>query len=77
MECQVNYFSWMESRKVTRARDKVSSRLLHPIHGPGVFQRSNIISNLIGCMCRMLAAESIVHNKKNKPGTIAFKFIIN
>jgi hypothetical protein len=27
---------------------------LHPIHGRGVFQRSNIISNLIGCMRRML-----------------------
>jgi hypothetical protein len=22
--CQVNYFSWMDSRKVTRARDKVT-----------------------------------------------------
>ena len=32
------------------------SRLLHPIHGRGVFQRSNIISNLIGSMRRMVAA---------------------
>ena len=26
------------------------SRLLHPIHGRGVFQRSNIISNLTGAL---------------------------
>ncbi|MGD2090385.1 MAG: hypothetical protein PVH61_29705 [Candidatus Aminicenantes bacterium] len=31
------------------------SRLLHPIHGRGVFQRSKITSNLIGCMRYMLA----------------------
>jgi hypothetical protein len=30
--------------------------LVLPIHGRGVFQRSNRISNLIGCMRRMLAA---------------------
>jgi Tol biopolymer transport system component len=36
--------------------DNESSRLLHPIHGRGVFQRSNINSNLIGSMRRMVAA---------------------
>gem|GEM_PF-43061 len=32
-----------------------ASRLLDPIHGRGVFQRSNISSNLKGCMRRMPA----------------------
>jgi len=34
----------------------MGSRLLHPIHGRGVFQRSNISSNLIGFIRRMVAA---------------------
>jgi hypothetical protein len=33
-----------------------ASRLLDPIHGRGVFQRSNISSNLKGSMHRMVAA---------------------
>jgi Tol biopolymer transport system component len=39
----------------------ISSRLLHPIHGRGVFQRSNIISNLIGSMRRMVVAGGKYH----------------
>ena len=38
-----------------------ASRLLDPIHGRGVFQRSNISSNLKGCMRRMLAAGGAMH----------------
>jgi hypothetical protein len=30
------------------------SRLLHPIHGRGILQHSNIISNLNGCRGRMV-----------------------
>jgi hypothetical protein len=41
------------------------SRLLHPIHGRGVFQRSNIISDLIGSMRRMVAR--IISDLKMKP----------
>jgi hypothetical protein len=32
------------------------SGLLHPIHGRGVLQSSDVISNLIGAMRRMVAA---------------------
>jgi hypothetical protein len=39
----------------------ISSRLLHPIHGRGVFQRSNIISNLTGSMRRMLVGGGNYH----------------
>jgi hypothetical protein len=40
-------------------------RMLHPIHGRGVFQRSNIISDLIGSMRRMVAV--IICDLKIKP----------
>jgi Tol biopolymer transport system component len=39
----------------------ISSRLPHPIHGRGVFQRSNIISNLTGSMRRMEASGGKYH----------------
>jgi hypothetical protein len=50
--------SFWESRTLFTKRVLAAggSMLLHPIQGRGVFQRSNIISNLIGSMRRMLAA---------------------
>ena len=54
--------------------------LVLPIHGRGLFQHTNRISNLRGCVCRMLTAGGIGHleiQKIKKTLNITYKLWFN